>query len=104
MLRKDRVSTGVIVTTPEPVDIGAIGSKIGLVLRTSYPKEEAGAAIEVGVLSINKAIDVAQEAELDLVILSLEADPPVDKVMDYRYNISLHSPVTNLRISIVWYG
>uniref|UniRef100_A0A0D6QZY3 Translation initiation factor IF-3 n=1 Tax=Araucaria cunninghamii TaxID=56994 RepID=A0A0D6QZY3_ARACU len=38
----------------------------------------------VGVVSINKAIQMAEDAELDLVILSADADPPVVRLMDYR--------------------
>ncbi|KAJ4845823.1 70-kilodalton heat shock protein [Turnera subulata] len=37
----------------------------------------------VGVVSLNEAIEAAQEAQLDLVILSPEADPPVLRIMDY---------------------
>ncbi|KAM4125680.1 hypothetical protein ACJW30_01G330800 [Castanea mollissima] len=38
----------------------------------------------VGVVSTNEAIQMAESAELDLVILSPEADPPVVKIMDYN--------------------
>ncbi|KAG6625584.1 hypothetical protein I3843_16G105800 [Carya illinoinensis] len=38
----------------------------------------------VGVLSKNEAIQMAEDAELDLVILSPDADPPVVKIMDYN--------------------
>ncbi|GMH03565.1 hypothetical protein Nepgr_005404 [Nepenthes gracilis] len=37
----------------------------------------------VGVLSKSVAIQMAEDAELDLVILSLDADPPVVRIMDY---------------------
>ncbi|KAM0976984.1 hypothetical protein COP2_020327 [Malus domestica] len=39
----------------------------------------------VGVVSKSEAIRLADEAELDLVILSTEADLPVLKIMDYKY-------------------
>ncbi|KAL8235027.1 hypothetical protein R6Q59_021127 [Mikania micrantha] len=38
----------------------------------------------VGVVSKSAAIQMAEDAELDLVILSPEADPPVVKLMDYN--------------------
>ncbi|KAL0013493.1 hypothetical protein SO802_000562 [Lithocarpus litseifolius] len=38
----------------------------------------------VGVVSTNEAIQMAESAELDLVILSPDADPPVVKIMDYN--------------------
>ncbi|MGD9092461.1 MAG: translation initiation factor IF-3 [Anaerolineales bacterium] len=37
----------------------------------------------IGVVSINEAQDVAQEAELDLVEVAPNADPPVCRVMDF---------------------
>ncbi|EPS71165.1 hypothetical protein M569_03596, partial [Genlisea aurea] len=38
----------------------------------------------VGVVSKSQAFRMAEEAELDLVILSPEADPPVVRIMDYN--------------------
>ncbi|KAK9275481.1 hypothetical protein L1049_022748 [Liquidambar formosana] len=38
----------------------------------------------VGVVSKSEAIRIAQESELDLVILSPDADPPVVRIMDYN--------------------
>eukprot|EP00262_Sarcandra_glabra_P016508 TRINITY_DN540_c0_g1_i2.p1 TRINITY_DN540_c0_g1~~TRINITY_DN540_c0_g1_i2.p1 ORF type:complete len:272 (+),score=46.53 TRINITY_DN540_c0_g1_i2:127-942(+) len=38
----------------------------------------------VGVVSKSEAIQMAEDAELDLVILSPDADPPVLKIMDYN--------------------
>ncbi|TQD88511.1 hypothetical protein C1H46_025931 [Malus baccata] len=38
----------------------------------------------VGVVSKSEAIRLADDAELDLVILSAEADPPVLRIMDYN--------------------
>ncbi|XP_068652579.1 translation initiation factor IF3-4, chloroplastic [Aristolochia californica] len=38
----------------------------------------------VGIVSINEAIQRAEDAELDLVILSPDADPPVVRIMDYN--------------------
>ncbi|KAJ6362131.1 hypothetical protein OIU78_002521, partial [Salix suchowensis] len=37
----------------------------------------------VGVLSVREAVQMAEDAELDLVIVSPDADPPVVKIMDY---------------------
>ncbi|KAG4929762.1 hypothetical protein AAZX31_17G070200 [Glycine max] len=37
----------------------------------------------VGVVSIDDAIQMAEDVELDLVILSPDADPPVVRIMDY---------------------
>ncbi|KAF8035598.1 hypothetical protein BT93_C1587 [Corymbia citriodora subsp. variegata] len=39
----------------------------------------------VGVVSKSEAIQMAEDAELDLVILSPDADPPVVRIMDYKY-------------------
>ncbi|GMP35933.1 hypothetical protein CsSME_00008202 [Camellia sinensis var. sinensis] len=41
----------------------------------------------VGVVSKNEAVQMALDAELDLVILSPDADPPVVRIMDYKYNM-----------------
>ncbi|OMP01635.1 Translation initiation factor 3 [Corchorus capsularis] len=38
----------------------------------------------VGVVSKSEAIQMAEDSELDLVILSPDADPPVVKIMDYN--------------------
>ncbi|KAI3975529.1 hypothetical protein MKX01_002361, partial [Papaver californicum] len=38
----------------------------------------------IGVVSKSEAIQMAEDAELDLVIVSPEADPPVLKMMDYN--------------------
>ncbi|GMI89073.1 SVR9-LIKE1, Initiation factor 3-4 [Hibiscus trionum] len=38
----------------------------------------------VGVVSKSQAIQMAEDAELDLVILSPDADPPVVRIMDYN--------------------
>ncbi|XP_058067711.1 translation initiation factor IF3-4, chloroplastic [Magnolia sinica] len=38
----------------------------------------------VGVVSKNEAMQMAENAELDLVILSPDADPPVVRIMDYN--------------------
>ncbi|KAK8604955.1 hypothetical protein V6N13_082418 [Hibiscus sabdariffa] len=38
----------------------------------------------VGVVSKSRAIEMAEDAELDLVILSPDADPPVVRIMDYN--------------------
>ncbi|KAJ1433577.1 Translation initiation factor 3 [Sesbania bispinosa] len=44
----------------------------------------------VGVMSTDQAIQMAEDAELDLVIVSPEADPPVVRIMDYsKYRYEL---------------
>ena len=43
-----------------------------------------GDNIEVGVYPISKAINMAEEMELDLVELVPGADPPVCKIIDYQ--------------------
>lgn len=42
-----------------------------------------GENIEVGVYSLNDALDIAKKVGLDLVEISPNADPPVCKVIDY---------------------
>jgi translation initiation factor IF-3 len=43
-----------------------------------------GENVEVGVYPTAKAIQMAQEQELDLVEISPSADPPVCKIIDYK--------------------
>ncbi|GGA86119.1 translation initiation factor IF-3 [Puia dinghuensis] len=43
-----------------------------------------GDNVEVGVYSIQEAIKMAQEQQLDLVEISPTADPPVCKIIDYN--------------------
>ncbi len=42
-----------------------------------------GENVEVGVYAIRKALEMAEEQELDLVEISPKADPPVCKIIDY---------------------
>jgi len=42
---------------------------------------------QVGIVSINEARDAAYEAELDLVEIAAEAEPPVCRIMDYGKHI-----------------
>lgn len=42
-----------------------------------------GEGIEPGVYPISKALEIAREAELDLVEIAPNVDPPVCKVVDY---------------------
>ena len=39
---------------------------------------------EQGIYSLSKALELAQEQELDLVEISAKADPPVCKILDYQ--------------------
>ena len=43
-----------------------------------------GDNVEVGVYSLNKALKLAQELELDLVEISPKASPPVCKILEYK--------------------
>ena len=43
-----------------------------------------GDNVEVGVYSLNKALRLAQELELDLVEISPNASPPVCKILEYN--------------------
>ena len=43
-----------------------------------------GEGIETGIFSIDKALQIAKEAGLDLVEISPTAEPPVCKVIDYK--------------------
>jgi translation initiation factor IF-3 len=43
-----------------------------------------GDNIEVGVYSLNKALSLARELELDLVEISPKANPPVCKILEYK--------------------
>jgi len=43
-----------------------------------------GDNVEVGVYATKKAIEIADEQDLDLVEISPNANPPVCKVMDYK--------------------
>ncbi|KAG5563979.1 hypothetical protein RHGRI_000224 [Rhododendron griersonianum] len=59
---------------------------------------------DVGVVSKNEAIQMAEDAELDLVILSPDANPPVVKIMNYSsiqsvdsYNIDVHDYAVRLK-------
>ncbi|MBT7623623.1 MAG: translation initiation factor IF-3 [Flavobacteriaceae bacterium] len=43
-----------------------------------------GDNVDVGIYSINKALEIAKEKELDLVEISPKASPPVCKIMEYK--------------------
>lgn len=44
----------------------------------------------IGIVSLDQAIRMAEDAELDLVIISAEADPPVVRIMNYsKYRYEL---------------
>ena len=53
--------------------------------RINYPQlrvvDSDGA--QLGVISREEALDVARDRELDLVLVSEKADPPVCRIMDY---------------------
>lgn len=56
--------------------------KINELIR-AYKVRVVGENIEPGVYSIQEALKMAQELELDLVEISPNADPPVCKIVDY---------------------
>lgn len=43
-----------------------------------------GDNVNIGIYSLEEALEIANEQELDLVEISPKADPPVCKVIDYR--------------------
>jgi translation initiation factor IF-3 len=43
-----------------------------------------GENVEPGVYPIEKALEIAEEQNLDLVEISAKADPPVCRVIDYQ--------------------
>ncbi|MGB0367407.1 MAG: translation initiation factor IF-3 [Flavobacteriaceae bacterium] len=43
-----------------------------------------GDNVEIGVYSLNEALKIAQELELDLVEISPNANPPVCKILEYK--------------------
>ncbi|KAH9806321.1 translation initiation factor IF3-4 [Citrus sinensis] len=51
----------------------------------------------VGIVPKSEAIQMAEDAELDLVIVSPDADPPVVRAMDYNYNIDQHDYSVRLK-------
>ena len=53
--------------------------------RINYPKLRVVDAdgTQLGVIDRQEALEVAQERELDLVLVSEKADPPVCRIMDY---------------------
>lgn len=63
----------------EPTEQHKINDKI-----TAREVRLVGEGHEPQVLSLEKALKLADEQELDLVEISPKADPPVCKIMDYR--------------------
>ena len=53
--------------------------------RINYPKLRVVDAdgTQLGVINREEALEVAKERELDLVLVSEKADPPVCRIMDY---------------------
>lgn len=43
-----------------------------------------GDNVEIGIYSVNEALKIAQELELDLVEISPNANPPVCKILEYK--------------------
>ena len=38
---------------------------------------------QVGIVDLNRALDMAYDSKLDLVLMSPQAKPPVTRIMDY---------------------
>ncbi|MGB2171349.1 MAG: translation initiation factor IF-3 [Flavobacteriaceae bacterium] len=51
---------------------------------TAHEIRLVGDNVEVGVYSMNKALKLAEELELDLVEISPKASPPVCKILEYK--------------------
>nr|CAB3448193.1 unnamed protein product [Digitaria exilis] len=54
----------------------------------------------VGVVSVNEAVQIADDNDLILAILSLDGDPPVLRLFeerDYKYNIDIHDYSVRLK-------
>ena len=52
----------------------------------------------LGSMPLNKAIDLAKQAELDLIEISPNANPPVCKIMDMgKYKYDLQKKANQLR-------
>ncbi|MGB1971955.1 MAG: translation initiation factor IF-3 [Flavobacteriaceae bacterium] len=51
---------------------------------TAHEIRLVGDNVEVGVYSLNKALKLAEELELDLVEISPKASPPVCKILEYK--------------------
>ena len=43
-----------------------------------------GENVEQGIYSLNEALKIAEEQELDLILIAPQAEPPVCRVMDYQ--------------------
>ena len=61
------------------MDLHRINDKI-----TAQQVRVVGENIEQGVLPLARALELATEAELDLVEISSKSDPPVCKIIDYK--------------------
>ena len=61
------------------VDLHRINDKI-----TAQQVRVVGDNIEPGVFPLARALELATEAELDLVEISSKSDPPVCKIIDYK--------------------
>ena len=61
------------------MDLHKINEKI-----TADPIRIVGENVETGIISLREAIELAEEAGLDLVEISPKADPPVCRIIDYK--------------------
>ncbi|XP_022755342.1 translation initiation factor IF3-4, chloroplastic-like isoform X2 [Durio zibethinus] len=58
----------------------------------------------VGIVSKSQAIQMAEDAELDLVILSPDADPPVVRIMDYNRSHGFEGAENGVKVIVTLKG
>ncbi|CRH25018.1 translation initiation factor IF-3 [Chlamydia trachomatis] len=69
----------------------ALNLRINRQIRAPRVRVIGSAGEQLGILSIKEALDLAKEADLDLVEVASNSEPPVCKIMDYgkyRYDIT----------------
>jgi translation initiation factor IF-3 len=67
----------------EERDISAISYRVNEMIRTPQVRVIGPNGENVGVVTIDEALRVARDAELDLVEVAPNSDPPVCRVMDF---------------------
>ncbi len=69
----------------------ALNLKINRQIRAPKVRVIGSSGEQLGILSIKEALDIAREADLDLVEVASNSEPPVCKIMDYgkyRYDVT----------------
>ncbi|ADH19490.1 translation initiation factor IF-3 [Chlamydia trachomatis] len=78
------------ITNFSRVDV-ALNLRINRQIRAPRVRVIGSAGEQLGILSIKEALDLAKEANLDLVEVASNSEPPVCKIMDYgkyRYDVT----------------